>query len=151
LEPRFAENVQSLTDWHQVSLLSVASNRCRRWYKPGLLLIGDAAHTMTPAAGSGIKYAIDDAVEAANVLTGPLLAGRLRLADLREVQRRREWPTRFIQAFGAGGLRRIGSLLRTGRPTPLPRLTAWLLRLPFVTRLLANLLAFGLWRVRVNN
>src|SRR5262249_42198022 len=51
LEPRFAPNVESLTDWRQFTLLSVASSRCRTWYKPGLLLIGDAAHTMTPAAG----------------------------------------------------------------------------------------------------
>src|SRR5207247_2653542 len=72
LGPRFAENVLALTEWHQFSLLSVASSRCRRWYRPGLLLIGDAAHTMTPAAGAGIKYAIEDAVVAANVLTRPL-------------------------------------------------------------------------------
>ena len=52
LEPRFADNVESLKDWHQFTLLSVASSRCPRWYKRGLLLIGDAAHTMTPAAGS---------------------------------------------------------------------------------------------------
>lgn len=147
LEPRFAENVKSLTDWHHVSLLSVASSRCRRWYKLGLLLIGDAAHTMTPAAGAGIKYAIDDAVEAANVLTKPLLAGQVRLADLREVQRLREWPTRFIQALGAFGLRRIGALLRSANPPP--SFAPWLLRLSFARRLLANLVAFGLWRVRV--
>ena len=64
LEPRFAENVQALTDWKLFSLLSVASSRCRRWYRPGLLMIGDAAHTMTPAAGAGIKYSIEDAVVA---------------------------------------------------------------------------------------
>jgi 2-polyprenyl-6-methoxyphenol hydroxylase-like FAD-dependent oxidoreductase len=113
LEPRFAPNVESLTDWHQFSLLSVASNRCRRWYKPGLLLIGDAAHTMTPAAASGIKYAIEDALVAANVLTAPLKAGRVRLRDLAEVQRQREWPTRVIQALGAFALRTVGSTLRT--------------------------------------
>src|SRR5713101_571894 len=105
LEPRFAENVQALTDWKQFSLLSVASSRCPRWYQPGLLLIGDAAHTMTPAAGAGIKYAIEDAVVAANVLAEPLRAQGVRLSDLAEVQRRREWPTRIIQAVGAFGLR----------------------------------------------
>src|SRR5262249_40711609 len=111
LEPRFAENVKSLTDWHQFSLLSVASSRCPRWYKPGVLLIGDAAHTMTPAAGAGIKYAIEDAVVAANLLTRPLLAGQVRIQDLAAVQRKREWPTRVIQAFGAFGLRRISRML----------------------------------------
>jgi 2-polyprenyl-6-methoxyphenol hydroxylase-like FAD-dependent oxidoreductase len=150
LEPRFAPNVEALTDWHQFSLLSVASNRCRRWYKPGLLLIGDAAHTMTPAAGSGIKYAIEDAVVAANVLAAPLKAGRLRLRDLAEVQRRREWPTRFIQAIGAFGLRQIAGSLRSGRI----RFPGWLpllFRMPLLPRLIARLFAFGLWRVHVES
>ncbi|MCI0681058.1 MAG: FAD-dependent oxidoreductase [Gemmataceae bacterium] len=59
LEPRFAENVQSLTEWQQFNLLSVASSRCPRWYRPGLLLIGDAAHTMTPA---GIPASCSDVI-----------------------------------------------------------------------------------------
>jgi 2-polyprenyl-6-methoxyphenol hydroxylase-like FAD-dependent oxidoreductase len=61
LEPRFAPHVGHLTDWQQLSssFLTVESSRCRRWYRPGLLLIGDAAHTMTPAAGAGIKYAVE--------------------------------------------------------------------------------------------
>ena len=96
LEPHFAEHVKHLTDWHQLSFLSVASNRCRRWYKPGLLLIGDAAHVMSPVGGVGINYAIQDAVVAANVLGGPLESGRLRLSDLAAIQRRREWPTQII-------------------------------------------------------
>src|SRR5262249_9776917 len=101
LEPRLAPHAEHLQDWHQLSPLSVAFSRCRRWYRPGLLLIGDAAHVMTPAAGAGIKYAIEDAVEAANVLGGPLRAGHVRLSDLARVQRRREWPTRLMQAAGA--------------------------------------------------
>jgi 2-polyprenyl-6-methoxyphenol hydroxylase-like FAD-dependent oxidoreductase len=152
LEPRFAENVEHLTNWKQFSLLSVASSRCPRWYKPGLLLIGDAAHTMTPAAGSGIKYAIEDAVVAANVLTAPLKAGRVRVQDLAEVQRRREWPTRFIQVFGAFFLKQVvGRALCSGRPIRVPRFVGLLFRLPFLARLFARLVAFGLWRVHVRN
>jgi 2-polyprenyl-6-methoxyphenol hydroxylase-like FAD-dependent oxidoreductase len=151
LEPRFAENVKALTDWHQFSPLSVASSRCPRWYKPGLLLIGDAAHTMTPAAGSGIKYAIEDAVVAANVLTKPLKAGNLRLRDLAEVQRQREWPTRIIQALGAFGLGQISRRLRSGSPFVLPRFLRLFLGLPLLARVFARLLAFGIWRVRVKN
>jgi 2-polyprenyl-6-methoxyphenol hydroxylase-like FAD-dependent oxidoreductase len=150
LEPGFARHVQQLTDWHQLSLLSVASNRCRRWYRPGLLLIGDAAHTMTPAAGAGIKYAIEDAVVAANVLAGPLRAGRVRLHDLAEVQRRREWPTRVIQVFGAFGVTQIlGRLLRSRGTLRFPRWARLLFRLPLLPRLLAWLMAFGPRRVRV--
>jgi 2-polyprenyl-6-methoxyphenol hydroxylase-like FAD-dependent oxidoreductase len=151
LEPRFAQNVAHLTDWHQFSLLSVASSRCPRWYKPGLLLIGDAAHTMTPAAGSGIKYAIEDAVVAANLLAAPLLAQRVRLCDLAEVQRRREWPTRVIQAFGAFALNNLGRALRTGRPLMAPRFVRMLSHLPLLPWLFARLVAFGLWRVHVKN
>jgi len=149
LEPRFAENVKALTDWHQFSLLSVASSRCARWYKPGLLLIGDAAHTMTPAAGSGIKYAMEDAVVAANVLAEPLKAGRVRPADLAEVQRQREVPTRVIQAFGAFGLKQIARALRSGASQPVPWLVRWLFRIPGIPKLFARLLAFGIWRVHV--
>lgn len=148
LEPRFAENVKSLTEWHQFNVLSVASSRCRRWHRPGLLLIGDAAHTMTPAAGAGIKYAIEDAVEAANVLTKPLLAGQVRRRDLAEVQRRREWPTRVIQAFGAVGLRRIAGSLKTGRQ-PFPWFARWFVKLPLLPRVFARFILIGLWRVRV--
>src|SRR4029077_3210843 len=94
LEPGFERHLEHITDWHQVSLLSVESSRCTRWYKPGLLLIGDAAHVMSPVGGVGINYAIQDAVVAANLLTGPLKAGRVAESDLAEVQRQREWPTR---------------------------------------------------------
>jgi 2-polyprenyl-6-methoxyphenol hydroxylase-like FAD-dependent oxidoreductase len=150
LEPRFAENVKSLTDWHQFSLLSVASSRCLRWYRPGLLLIGDAAHTMTPAAGSGIKYAIEDAVVAANLLAAPLREGRVGVRELAEVQRRREWPTRLIQAAGAFALNGLGSSLRSGRQVPL-YFFRWLARIPFMPRLFARFVAFGFWRVHVQH
>ena len=99
IEPRLAKNVESLTDWHQVSLLSVESSRCRRWYEPGLLLIGDAAHAMSPVGGVGINYAVQDAVVAANLLTKPLLRGRVTTDQLRAIQPKREWPVRIIQAF----------------------------------------------------
>jgi 2-polyprenyl-6-methoxyphenol hydroxylase-like FAD-dependent oxidoreductase len=97
--PEFADRVAELTDWKQVSMLSVEANRLPRWYRPGLLLLGDAAHVMSPAGGNGINYAIMDAVAAANLLTAPLQAGQVTVADLARVQRRREWPTRVIQAI----------------------------------------------------
>jgi 2-polyprenyl-6-methoxyphenol hydroxylase-like FAD-dependent oxidoreductase len=95
--PEFADRVAELQDWKQVSMLSVEANRLKRWYRPGLLLLGDAAHVMSPAGGNGINYAIMDAVAAANILTAPLQAGQVTVADLARVQRRREWPTRIIQ------------------------------------------------------
>jgi 2-polyprenyl-6-methoxyphenol hydroxylase-like FAD-dependent oxidoreductase len=97
--PEFTDRVAELTDWKQVSMLSVEANRLPRWYRPGLLLLGDAAHVMSPAGGNGINYAIMDAVAAANILSKPLQAGLVSVSDLARVQRRREWPTRIIQAW----------------------------------------------------
>ena len=97
LMPELADRLESLQEWRQVALLTVEANRLPRWYRSGLLLIGDAAHVASPVGGVGINLAIHDAVVAANVLTGPLTGGRVRLSDLARVQRRREWPTRIMQ------------------------------------------------------
>jgi 2-polyprenyl-6-methoxyphenol hydroxylase-like FAD-dependent oxidoreductase len=96
-EPSFARHAESLTDWKQFTLLSVESSRCPLWHKPGFLIIGDAAHVMSPAGGVGINYAAQDAVVAANVLTRALKSGTVSVAQLAEVQRQRDWPTRVIQ------------------------------------------------------
>src|ERR687887_2779234 len=72
LAPELGERVDELRDWEQVKLLTVQANRLRRWYRPGLLCIGDAAHAMSPVGGVGINLALQDAVVAANVLAGPL-------------------------------------------------------------------------------
>jgi 2-polyprenyl-6-methoxyphenol hydroxylase-like FAD-dependent oxidoreductase len=97
LVPELADRVDTVTQWSDVHFLSVESSRLPRWYKPGLLVLGDAAHVMSPAGGVGINYAIQDAVAAANLLWRPLKDGTLSTADLEAVQRRREPPTRFIQ------------------------------------------------------
>src|SRR5439155_11300637 len=98
---------------------------------------------------------------AANLLTGPLLAGRVSVRDLAEVQRRREWPTRVIQALGAFGLKNLGRFLVSRRAfrnesgasntVPFPRYVVWLFRLPFLPWLFARIFAFGIWRVHVQN
>jgi 2-polyprenyl-6-methoxyphenol hydroxylase-like FAD-dependent oxidoreductase len=150
--PFLARQVEQLTDWRQVTLLSVASSYCRRWYKPGLLLIGDAAHVMSPFAGAGIKYAIEDAVVAANVLAEPLKAGRVRLHDLGEIQRQRQWPPRFIQAAGAVlGTQILRRLLHARGEARIPRLFFLLFRLPLVSWLVPRLVGIGLWRVHVRS
>jgi len=88
-----------LEDWKQTSLLSVESSRVRRWYKTGLLLIGDAAHVMSPVGGVGINLAIQDAVATANLVGAHLHDGSPGIDQLAKVQRRRELPTRLIQLF----------------------------------------------------
>jgi 2-polyprenyl-6-methoxyphenol hydroxylase-like FAD-dependent oxidoreductase len=148
LAPEFADRVEQLKDWSQISFLSVESSRLPRWYRPGLLLIGDAAHVMSPIGGVGINYAIQDAVVAANVLSTPLKNHHLHLWDLAEVQRQREWPTRIIQTFQSLMQEQvIKGVLDTDRQfTPPP-----LLKLPIVRKMLARLIGFGLLRVRVKN
>ena len=63
------DRVTELRDWDDVSVLSVRVDRLRRWYRPGLLCIGDAAHAMSPVGGVGINLAIQDAVAAVKVIS----------------------------------------------------------------------------------
>src|SRR4029450_6965469 len=91
----FAEGrVGEIHGWDDVKLLTVQVDRVRRWYCPGLLCIGDAAHAMSPVGGVGINLALQDAVATANLLSAPLAEGRFSERDLAKVQNRREWPTR---------------------------------------------------------
>jgi 2-polyprenyl-6-methoxyphenol hydroxylase-like FAD-dependent oxidoreductase len=110
--PFLADTVHELDSWDKVKLLTVQVNRLRRWYRPGLLCIGDAAHAMSPAGGVGINLAVPDAVAAANLLAASLKQGQVTEDGLRRVQERREMPVRRIQAgqvfihrrmFGPGG------------------------------------------------
>jgi 2-polyprenyl-6-methoxyphenol hydroxylase-like FAD-dependent oxidoreductase len=148
--PWLADRVELLHDWHQVKLLSVEANRLTRWHRPGLLLLGDAAHVMLPVGGVGINCAIADAVEAANVLSAPLRAGRVQNRHLAEVQRRREWLTRGIQRFQAVLQKRIvGQALVSPRPFRPPLPLRVILRIPGLRTLPARVMAFGIRRARL--
>jgi 2-polyprenyl-6-methoxyphenol hydroxylase-like FAD-dependent oxidoreductase len=134
-----------------LSLLSVESSRCPLWHKPGLLLIGDAAHVMSPVGGVGINYAIQDAVVAANVLSAPLESGKVTDADLAEVQRQREWPTRAIQAFQSFLQRRaIAGVLQSQQVSDIPWQLRLLTSIPVIRDLPPRMIAFGPRRVRLN-
>ncbi|SIO36675.1 2-polyprenyl-6-methoxyphenol hydroxylase [Singulisphaera sp. GP187] len=150
LVPWLADRVELLTDWKQVAVLSVESSRLTRWHEPGLLLIGDAAHVMSPVGGVGINVAIQDAVEAANLLAAPLQEDRLQEQDLAAVQARREWPVRVIQGFQERMQKIIvAQALQSGKPFRLPLLLRVLLRLPILRNIPARMIAFGARRVRV--
>lgn len=95
--PFLAEVVGSVADWEQVKLLTVQVNRLSRWWQPGLLCIGDAAHAMSPAFGVGVNYAVQDAVATANLLVDRLRSGTVDVADLDRVQRRRLPPVSRMQ------------------------------------------------------
>jgi 2-polyprenyl-6-methoxyphenol hydroxylase-like FAD-dependent oxidoreductase len=97
LAPFLRDRVEELADWEQIKLLTVAVDRLERWWRPGLLCIGDAAHAMSPIGGVGINLAIQDAVAAANILFETLRGGRAQDDKLAAVQKRREFPTRATQ------------------------------------------------------
>ena len=144
LLPEWADRLDTIQEWKQVSVLSVESSRLPRWYRPGLLLIGDAAHVMSPVGGVGINYAIQDAVVAANVLSEPLKAGKIRLRDLAEVQRQRAWPTRIIQAFQNFIQRRVvANVVNSDKSLKVSPLLRFLLKMPLIGTLPARLIAFG--------
>jgi len=99
--PDLAESAVELRGWDQVSQLNVQTNRLRRWYRPGLICIGDAAHAMSPIGGAGINFAIGDAVAVANRVGDLLRRGEIPVRALRAVQRERAWQNRFMQALQA--------------------------------------------------
>jgi len=137
-------DASALRDWEDVKLLTVRVDRLARWFRPGVLCLGDAAHAMSPVGGVGINLAIQDAVAAANLLAAPLREGRVSAEDLARVQRRREWPTRVTQRVQVlvqnRIVRRVLQRRRPLRPPPAVRLLA---RFPRLRRLPGRLIGLG--------
>lgn len=104
LVPFLADRVHQLTGFEDTRFLEVRVNRLPRWHVPGLLLIGDAAHAMSPIGGVGINLAVQDAVAAANILGEHLVHAQRHgtaISDsaIAAVQRRRWLPTVVTQSF----------------------------------------------------
>ncbi|MFJ6654332.1 FAD-dependent oxidoreductase [Microbacterium sp. NPDC091313] len=101
LFPELAGDVGTIASMDEVKLLEVRMDRLRRWYRNGVLCIGDAAHAMSPVGGVGINLAVQDAVATARILAGPLRDGRMRgpgaARHLARVQRRRQLPAAIVQ------------------------------------------------------
>jgi 2-polyprenyl-6-methoxyphenol hydroxylase-like FAD-dependent oxidoreductase len=140
-----AARVAEITDWDQIKLLTVRVDRLEKWWRPGLICIGDSAHAMSPIGGVGINLAIQDAVAAANLLTRPLRDGTLTDDDLERVQHRREFPTRATQQFQVFIQERVirrtigGGADQASLPLPLRLLE----RFPRLRELTARLLGLG--------
>jgi 2-polyprenyl-6-methoxyphenol hydroxylase-like FAD-dependent oxidoreductase len=145
LAPFLRDRVGDLDDWDRIKLLTVRVDRLRRWYRPGLLCIGDAAHAMSPVGGVGINLAIQDAVAAANMLHEPLRDRTVAETDLARVQRRRELPTRVIQRLQILIQNQViaNVLAGQGRLEP-PLLLRVIGRFPWFRRLTARLLGIGI-------
>jgi 2-polyprenyl-6-methoxyphenol hydroxylase-like FAD-dependent oxidoreductase len=145
LLPSAQARVSELRDWDDVKLLTVRVDRLSRWYRPGLLCIGDAAHAMSPIGGVGINLAIQDAVAAANVLATPLAGHRLTTDHLQRVQRRREFPTRVTQRLQIAIQNRVIARVLAGtRPVKLPLAVRLLGRFPVLRRIPGRLIGMGI-------
>jgi len=114
--PWIADRTGQLGSWDEIRLLDVRLDRLRRWHRPGLLCIGDAAHAMSPVFGIGINLAVEDAVAAARYLTAPLRRGAVGLRDVRKVQRRRRPTTVATQALQRAAHARFVAPVLDGRP-----------------------------------
>jgi 2-polyprenyl-6-methoxyphenol hydroxylase-like FAD-dependent oxidoreductase len=144
IAPFMRDRVGELQTWDDIKLLTVVVDHLRRWYRPGLLCLGDAAHAMSPIGGVGINLAIQDAVAAANRLAVPLRQRTLTVRDLRSVQRRREWPTRVTQRLQVLIQNRvIGRVLASDKQPSLPWVLRTVRRFPFLRRIPARLIGIG--------
>ncbi len=143
IAPYLGERVSELRDWEQVKLLSVQINRLRRWCRPGLLCIGDAAHAMSPAGGVGINLAIQDAVATANILTEALRQGRVSEALLARVQRRREFPTEVTQWVQVQAHKAFQAVFSNPGPARAPWQMKVAFSIPGVQHLTARLVGVG--------
>jgi 2-polyprenyl-6-methoxyphenol hydroxylase-like FAD-dependent oxidoreductase len=143
LAPFLHDRVEELTDWEQIKLLTVVVDRLRRWWRPGLLCIGDAAHAMSPVGGVGINLAIQDAVAAANILAGPLGTRAAHDHELAAVQRRREFPTRATQQMQIAVQNNVIKRVLGGNRIKAP----WILKLfdrwPLLQRVPARVIGMG--------
>ena len=143
IAPYLADRVHELRDWEQINILTVQINRLRRWHRPGLLCIGDAAHAMSPAGGVGINLAIQDAVAAANILAEPLQECRVPESALAAVQSRREFPTRVTQTIQLFAHRGFAKAFENAGPIRAPWQVKMASRIPGLQRILGYAVGVG--------
>jgi 2-polyprenyl-6-methoxyphenol hydroxylase-like FAD-dependent oxidoreductase len=125
------------------AILSVRIDRLRRWHRPGLLCIGDAAHAMSPVGGVGINLAVQDAVAAANLLYEPLRRGEVSERDLAAVQRRRMLPTVVIQDAQRLAQTAVIRPALEGRATGRPDGVERVRRIPAIRHFIARMAGYG--------
>jgi 2-polyprenyl-6-methoxyphenol hydroxylase-like FAD-dependent oxidoreductase len=148
--PFFADRIAEITSFEDAKLLTVGVDRLTRWHKPGLLCIGDAAHTMSPIGGVGINLAIQDAVAAGNLLAEPLRRGAVTDANLAAVQARRELPVRIVQGIQVFIQNRVISVMLAKRgEVKAPAFLHLLSIIPVLQQLPARVLGLGIRREHV--
>jgi 2-polyprenyl-6-methoxyphenol hydroxylase-like FAD-dependent oxidoreductase len=145
MAPFLHDRIAEIRSWDDIKLLTVAIDRLRQWYRPGLICLGDAAHAMSPVGGVGINLAIQDAVAAANILAKPLREGDLTVTTLRNIQKRREFPTRVTQRLQVLVQSNVINPVLKSTQRPKAPLAAKLLRwVPVLQRIPAWLVGVGI-------
>jgi len=145
IQPRFRDRIAEIADWDAVKLLEVRVDRLKRWHKRGLLLIGDAAHAMSPVGGVGVNLAIQDAVASANALAVPLRSGRVSESLLSQIQRRRELPAIITQRLQLAIQKRvIGHVLATHGEMKPPAILNLFNTFPILRRIPGRLIGMGI-------
>ncbi len=144
LSPFLGDRVGEIKSFDDVKLLTVAVDRLRQWWRPGLICIGDAAHAMSPIGGVGVNIAVQDAVAAANRLAAPLKANRVTTGDLQAIQDRRAFPAKMTQLIQLTMQNRlIGPALQGLRQPKPPLLFKLISAVPILQRIPARLLGLG--------
>lgn len=145
LFPQLGDRIDEIEDWDDVKVLTVQLDHLRRWHAPGVLLIGDAAHAMSPVGGVGVNLAVQDAVATARLLAGPLRAGQVDEDALARVQARRAFPTAGTQLMQRLMQRAfVGRILAAERPVTAPMPLKLLSRAPLLQKIPARLIGVGL-------
>ncbi|MDA9493189.1 hypothetical protein XI08_29810 [Bradyrhizobium sp. CCBAU 11361] len=145
MAPILRSGIADVKSFDDIKLLTVAINRLARWTRPGLLLIGDAAHAMSPVGGVGVNLAVQDAVATANLLADKLQHGCPSEDELDAVRRRREFPVKMTQAMQVTVQNNIisGALQGGDRPLKVPLIVRLITALPWLQGIPARLLALG--------
>lgn len=145
MAPVLKGGLHDVKGWDDVKLLTVAINRLKRWTRPGLLCIGDAAHAMSPVGGVGVNIAVQDAVATANLLAEKLASGAVTEDDCDAVRKRREFPMRMTQAMQVAAQNNVISVALKSGGTPLkPPLFARVIgAVPWLQGLTARFIAVG--------
>lgn len=144
VSPLPPDRMDEIHTWDDVHLLSVRIDRLKKWWKPGLLCIGDAAHAMSPIGGFGVNLAIQDAVAAANILAAPLKSNDVLSRHLAAVEARRRFPTKAtqkLQLMMRSDRRKRET--KNARPDGPPAFMRHLARWPILAHLAGRLIGVG--------
>ncbi|MGY3520323.1 FAD-dependent monooxygenase [Micromonospora sp. PTRAS2] len=132
------DEVHRLSD---LSLLDVFAARTARWSKPGVVLIGDAAHTHSPLGAQGINLAVQDAALLHPTLVAAVAAGEVTPRRLRSFEEPRTADITAVMRFQriqAGAMMSGGGLAAVLRP----RIAGLVQRTPVGTKITRRI-AFG--------